>query len=310
MKLASYRRSGVESFGRLSEEGFCDVPSAWPDGPATLLAALQAGQQALDRIARLSPAGGHWLAPQEVQLLAPIPSPPKLIGLAGNYVKHLRESNLAKGLSDSPAIDTTPRPFLMPATAVAAPLQEIPWPRYSTQIDYEVELAVVIGSRCKEASSEQARRCIAGYTIANDVSARSVTFADGRAKRPWDEFYDWLHGKWADGFCPMGPVLVTADEIGDPSTLNLSLAVNGEIRQQACAAQMIFSTAQIVSFVSHIMTLLPGDIIATGTPEGVGMASGNYLHGGDVLTCRIDRIGELTNRLSSPPKDFYTPCQA
>ena len=309
MKLASYVRDGVASFGRLDERGLCDVPTAWPDGPPTLLDALEAGEQALARIARLGPPADKWLSPDDVQLLAPIPAPRKVIGLAGNYVKHLRESNLAKGLSDAPAVDTTPRPFLMPASAVAATGQEIAWPRFSRQIDYEVELVVVIGSRCKEVAPEQAWACIAGYTIANDVSARSTTFADGRSRRPWDEFYDWLHGKWGDGFCPMGPVLVTADEIADPAALTLSLTVNGELRQQASASQMIFDCGQIVSFVSHLMTLLPGDVIATGTPEGVGMSTGTYLRGGDVITCRIDRIGELTNRLSDPPGDFYTPCK-
>jgi 2-keto-4-pentenoate hydratase/2-oxohepta-3-ene-1,7-dioic acid hydratase in catechol pathway len=232
-----------------------------------------------------------------------------VIGLAGNYVQHIQESKLDKGLTAAPHADTVPRPFLMPATAVAAPGQEIPWPAYSREIDYEIELAVVVGSPARCVSPAQARACIAGYTIANDVSARSVTFAEGRARRPWDEFYDWMCGKWADGFCPMGPYLVTADEIGNPKTLRLQLRVNGQLRQDSEASAMIFDPYEIVSFLSHLMTLVPGDVIATGTPHGVGMATGSFLQAGDVISCRIDRIGELTNRLGPPPAAFYAPCR-
>lgn len=310
MKLASYIHAGRISFGVLSDRGIGDVPSRWPEGPRTLLEAIQAGPSALDKIRTLAEkTSSPVLSPEEIMLQAPIANPPKLMGLAGNYVKHLQESNLAKGLSDSPATDTTPRPFLMPPTAVANPGERIPWPAYSREIDYEIELAIVIGKRAKGLSPEEARDVIFGYTIANDVSARSVTHAEGRAPRPWDEFYDWLHGKWADGFCPLGPVIVTADEIGDPNRLNLELTVNGKIRQQANTGWMIFDVYEIVSFLSQLMTLTPGDIIATGTPSGVGMADGNYLHEGDVITCRIDGIGELTNTLAAPPTRFYTPCR-
>ena len=171
-----------------------------------------------------------------------------------------------------------------------------------------VELAVVIGKRAKCVSPDQACGHVAGYTIANDVSARSCTFAHGREKRPRDDFFDWLHGKWADGFCPLGPCLVTADEIPDPMNLALELTVNGQVRQKATTAAMIFDVFELVAFTSHIMTLFPGDVIATGTPSGVGMASGNFLAAGDVIACRIQEIGELTNTLSMPPEKFYAPC--
>ena len=134
---------------------------------------------------------------------------------------------------------------------------------------------------------------ILGYTIANDVSARSCSFSDGREKRPRDDFFDWLHGKWADGFCPLGPWIVTADEVGAPMDLGISLDVNGQTRQNSRTSAMIFDVFELVSFISHIMTLTPGDVIATGTPSGVGMATGNFLKGGDVITCRIEKIGEL-----------------
>jgi len=308
VKLATYVHNGAQSFGVVTDAGIVDVPAAWPDGPGSVLAALQAGEDALAEIARLVAAAGQFIDPASVQLLAPIPAPPKVIGLAVNYVEHHREIDRDKDMPDHPRNTTTPRPFIMPATAVTGPDAEIPWPAHSRQIDYEVELAVVIGRIATCVAPEQARACIAGYTIANDVSARSVTHTAGRAERPKDAFFDWLHGKWADGFCPQGPWLVTADEIADPDRLDLELTVNGRMRQKANTAQMIFDVDRIVSFVSHLMTLAAGDVIATGTPSGVGAATGDFLAAGDVITCRIEGIGELTNTLGPAPDAFYEPC--
>jgi 2-keto-4-pentenoate hydratase/2-oxohepta-3-ene-1,7-dioic acid hydratase in catechol pathway len=166
---------------------------------------------------------------------------------------------------------------------------------------------VVIGRQAKCVKPDEASDYIAGYTIANDVSARSITFAAGRAKRPWDEFYDWLNGKWADGFLPTGPYLLTADEIQNVQNLDMTLKVNGQIRQKANTSQMIFPVADVVSFISHIMTLQPGDIIATGTPAGVGMATGKFLNAGDRIECSIEHLGTLTNTLGQQPKQFYQP---
>jgi 2-keto-4-pentenoate hydratase/2-oxohepta-3-ene-1,7-dioic acid hydratase in catechol pathway len=242
-----------------------------------------------------------------VRLLAPIPRPGKVLALAGNYVEHIKEGGMKLGLSESPRQTTVPRPFLMPGTAVIGPGDPIPWPAYSETIDYELELAVVIGQETKNIVPEKALERIAGYTIANDVSARTVTFKKNRAKRPWDEFYDWLNGKWADGFCPMGPYLLTADEIDDVQNLNMELTVNGEIRQKANTSQMIHPVAEIVSFLSHLMTLEPGDVIATGTPSGVGMATGNFLKAGDCIEASIENLGTLQNTLGPKPNKFYEP---
>jgi 2-keto-4-pentenoate hydratase/2-oxohepta-3-ene-1,7-dioic acid hydratase in catechol pathway len=195
----------------------------------------------------------------------------------------------------------------MPATAVANPGEKIPWPVYSETIDYEIELAVVIGQKTKAVAPKDAMKIIAGYTIANDISARTVTFKKNRAERPWDEFYDWLNGKWADGFCPMGPYLLTADEIEDVQNLDMKLTVNGKVRQKANSSQMIHTVAQIVSFLSHLMTLEPGDIIATGTPSGVGFATGNYLKAGDKIEASIENLGTLANILGPKPEKFYEP---
>ena len=309
MKLVTYTRAGRESYGVIVEGGICDVPAIWPDGPRSLLAALQAGAPAMERIQALASQVKTLLPQEAIKLLAPIPAPPKVIGLAVNYAEHHREFNRGHDLPEDARKATTPRPFIMPATAVIGPGATIPWPRYSKQIDYEIELAVVIGDSASCVSPEEAARYIAGYTIANDISGRSVTHAEGRSKQPKDDFFDWLHGKWANGFCPIGPCLVTADEVGDPRSLQLDLTVNGEVRQKASTSQMIFDVYEIVSFISHIMTLTPGDVIATGTPSGVGMATGKLLNGGDVIVCRIEKIGELTNTMGPPPEKFYTPCR-
>ena len=241
------------------------------------------------------------------KLLAPIPRPGKILALAGNYVEHIKEGGGKLGLSDSPRKTTVPRPFIMPATAVANPGDEIPWAAYSETIDYELELGIVIGKRAKAVSIDDALGVIAGYTIVNDVSARTVTFKKNRAERPWDEFYDWLNGKWADGFCPMGPYVLTADEIEDVQNLDLKLTVNGEVRQNANTSQMIHTVAQIVSFLSNLMTVEPGDIIATGTPSGVGFPTGNFLKAGDKIEASIEKLGTLANSLGPKPESFYEP---
>ena len=248
---------------------------------------------------------------EAVTLLAPLPRPGKLLALAGNYAEHIKEASLNRGfelgLSDSPRQTTTPRPFLMPSTVVSNPGDIIPWPAYSKEIDYELELAVVIGKAAKCVDVKDALDYVAGYTIANDVSARSVTFKKDRGPRPWDEFYDWLNGKWADGFCPMGPYLVTKDEIADVQNLKMTLKVNGQVRQDANTGQMIWTVADIVSFLSHLMTLEPGDIISTGTPSGVAMPTGNFLQAGDQIECAIENLGTLTNTLGEKPLQFYEP---
>lgn len=310
MKLASYTRAGRESFGAVTADGICDIPAVWSDGPRTLLAALQAGTAVMDKIEALSTQVKTLLPLDAVKLVAPIPNPPKVIGLAVNYLAHHREFERGDGkLTEESSAHTTPRPFLMPATSIVGPGATIPWPRYSKQIDYELELAVVIGQTANCISPEDAPQYIAGYTIANDVSGRSVTHAEGRVKRAKDDFFDWLHGKWADGFCPIGPYLVTSSEAGDPKNLTMELKVNGETRQKANTGQMIFDVYELVSFISHLMTLTPGDLIATGTPSGVGMATGKLLNGGDVVTCTIQNLGELTNTLGNPPDKFYSPCK-
>ncbi len=309
MKLVTYSRNNTISCAILTSAGLIDIPSVWqgPNPPRRVKEILTKGPDCLSRLAKLAESTDILTPIESVHLLAPIPRPDKVIALAGNYSEHIKEAGLALGLSDSPRQTTVPRPFLMPPTVVIGPDEEIPWPAYSEQIDYEIELAVVIGKKAKCVAPENALDFVAGYTICNDVSARSVTFKTSRAKRPWDEFYDWLNGKWADGFCPMGPYFITSDEVDNVQNLTMTLKVNGEVRQKSNTSQMIYPVADIVSFLSHIMTLEPADVVATGTPSGVAMATGRFLQPGDRIECTIEKLGTLTNTLGHRPEKFYQP---
>lgn len=313
MKLVTYSKDSSISCGILTDAGIIDIPSAknLTNPPSSVIQILQQGRLYLEMFEKLTKTATDFLPLDSVRLLAPIPNPPKVIALAGNYSEHIKEASIKRGfklgLSDSARHNTVPRPFLMPPTVIIGPEDQIPWPVFSRDIDYEIELAVVIGQKIKNANPENANDAIAGYTIANDVSARSVTFKEARISRPWDEFYDWLNGKWADGFLPTGPYLLTADELDDVHNLDMELKVNGRTRQKANTAQMIYPVQDIVSFLSHLITLEPGDIIATGTPAGVAVATGHFLEQGDRIDCTIEKLGTLTNTLAAKPKKFYEP---
>lgn len=316
MKLATYQYEDNVSYGLVTDRGLVDIPAAWKGGtaPATLLDLLGQNPSVLESLPDRLNAQSEPLPLESVTILAPLPRPGKVLALAGNYAKHIEEASLQRGfklgLSDSPRWTTTPRPFLMPSTVIRGPGETISWPAYSQEIDYELELAVIIGRPAKSITADDAMDCVAGYTIANDISARSVTFKEERGPRPWDDFYDWLNGKWADGFCPTGPYLVTRDEIPDVQDLKMTLKVNDQVRQDASTAQMIYTVADIVSFLSHLMTLEPGDLISTGTPSGVGMADGRFLQAGDTIECAIENLGTLTNTLGPRPEPFYTPLKS
>jgi 2-keto-4-pentenoate hydratase/2-oxohepta-3-ene-1,7-dioic acid hydratase in catechol pathway len=313
VKLLTYAHGGAVSCGVLTDRGIVDIPSAWQgkNPPTAVKEILERGPSCLAQIRQSLKSAPEAIPRDAVRLLAPIPRPGKVLALAGNYSEHIKEAALQRGfnlgLSESPRQTTMPRPFLMPATCVLGPDEVIPWPSYSKDVDYELELAVVIGSRAKCIDAGDVLDCVAGYTIANDVSARSVTFSQNRQPRPWDEFYDWLNGKWADGFCPLGPWLVTRNEIADVQNLKMLLKVNGEVRQNANTSQMIYAVPDIVSFLSHITTLEPGDVICTGTPSGVGVATGHFLHAGDRIECTIEGLGTLANTLGDRPDHFYEP---
>jgi len=228
---------------------------------------------------------------EDVPLLVPIPEPKKLFLLAGNYAKHIEEG----GDIAAERRDTFPYVFMKPpTTTLTNPGQAIRIPDLSPNaIDWELELAVVIGRKTKGVSEQEALRSVAGYTIINDISNRRFRPNPTRNERARDTFFDWLHGKWFDSFCPCGPCITTADAIPDPQTLDMKLSVNGEIRQQSSTSQQIFPVAAVIEFISSFVTLEPGDIISTGTPAGVGNTTGTYLKPGDQMSAAISSIGEL-----------------
>lgn len=258
---------------------------------ADIVALIAGGQEFLERARRLLDDGSAESHPvSEVHLLAPIPRPRKIICLAGNYRAHQEEGHLTivEKSQQSPWL------FLKPDTTVIGPGEAVRLPgALSDQIDWECELGAVIGRRAANVLADRALDYVVGYTVFNDVSARAIAHPPEHRVRERDPFHDWLHGKWFDTFGPMGPCLTTSDDIPDPQSLNLELRLNGQVRQQASTGEMIFSVAELVEFISQIVTLEPGDLISTGTPAGVGKAAGRLLREGDVMDAEIERIGTL-----------------
>lgn len=230
----------------------------------------------------------------DVQWLAPIPHPPKFLLLAGNYRAHVVES----GFGELPEDNMTPQFFMKPNSAISGPNDAIPLTARNTDLDYEAELAVIVGQQLKNASKEEAQKAIWGYTVVNDISERRLNASVASRKlRKNDEFFDWLTGKWFDGSAPMGPIVVTADEISDPAQLTVRAFLNGEKVQEAPATSMVHGVDEALSYISQILTLEPSDVISMGTPAGVGMARGRLLQPGDVIECEVDSIGRLLNRV-------------
>ncbi len=229
----------------------------------------------------------------EVSLRVPFPAPGKLMLLAGNYSKHVAES----GGQVEVRANTFPYVFMKPtANTLTHPDDPIRIPAVSPDhVDWEIELGIIIGRECKGVSEEDALDYVAGYTVVNDISDRKFRPNPGRVERPKDTFFDWLHGKWHDTFCPVGPCVVPADDIADPQQLPMKLTVNGNVEQDASTSEMDFPVAAVVSFLSSWVTLQPGDIISTGTPAGVGAAKGKFLKSGDLVEASIGNIGVLRN---------------
>jgi 2-keto-4-pentenoate hydratase/2-oxohepta-3-ene-1,7-dioic acid hydratase in catechol pathway len=246
-----------------------------------LLSVITGGADAMDRVTRWAgnPPGGERWDLGTVKLLAPIPRPPKIICIGLNYRDHAEESNLP--------IPETPTMFAKFPTSVIGAGQPIVLPKNSTRPDYEAEMAVVIGKRGRHIPEDRWRDHVFGYTILNDVSARDFQMATSQ----------WMIGKTFDTFCPMGPAIVTADEIEDPHNLAISLDLSGDTLQSSNTKNLIFTVPQIIAYLSSVFTLEPGDIIATGTPGGVGFARKppRYLKPGDEVRVRIEGLGELFN---------------
>lgn len=237
--------------------------------------------------------GPLMLPLKTTQLLVPSPQPSKLLLLAGNYSAHIEEGG---GRAEERA-RTFPYVFMKPPqTTLTHPGKPVRIPKVSpNHVDWELELGVIIGKTCHGVSEADALKYVAGYTVVNDISDRKFKPNPGRAQREKDGFFDWLHGKWHDTFCPMGPCVLPADELTDPQTLKLELKLNGNVEQDSSTAEMVFPVAAIVSFISSFVTLEPGDVISTGTPAGVGSAKGKFLKPGDRLEATIEKIGTLYN---------------
>jgi 2-keto-4-pentenoate hydratase/2-oxohepta-3-ene-1,7-dioic acid hydratase in catechol pathway len=257
------------------------------DGPPSLLALIQAGpaewQRVLARV-EASTDAGH----AAVRLHAPIPRPLKNVFCLGlNYAAHARESAAARNKETK--IPDVPVIFSKVPTTVNGPFDDIPVDRTVTQqVDWEVELGVIIGTPGKNIVKADALAHVFGYTVINDISARDVQIAHGG---------QWFKGKSLDGSCPMGPYVVTADEFGDPQSKRLMCRVNGVTKQDASTSDMIFPVATIIEWLSKGLTLEAGDVIATGTPQGVGMGRTpqEFLQDGDVVDTEIEGIGTLRN---------------
>lgn len=230
---------------------------------------------------------------ESVRLLVPNPTPSKLLLLAGNYAKHIEEG----GGRASERNRTFPYVFMKPpSTTLTHPGDPIRIPAVSPDhVDWELELGVLIGKQCRNVSEADALDYVAGYTVINDISDRKFQPNPNREERAKDGFFDWLHGKWHDTFCPMGPCVLPADECDDPQDLHLALKVNGETEQDGSTSEMVFPVAAIVEFISSFVTLEPGDIISTGTTAGVGSAKNKFLKPGDDVHAEIQHIGVLKN---------------
>ncbi len=223
----------------------------------------------------------------------PILAPEKILCLAANYMEHAQESRIKP--------PEAPYVFYKPASALIGHERPILIPRSSEKVDYEVELAVIIGRRGKYIEASKAMNYVFGYAVFNDISYRDRQMPPGWPEKPDPFGQRWLHGKGMDTGAPMGPWIVTKDEIPDPHSLRLGLKVNGETRQDSNTGNMIFKIDKIIEFITDGITLKPGDIIATGTPPGVALATGKYLKHGDVVEAYIERIGTLRNIVVKEP---------
>lgn len=310
MRLVTYRKGrSAPRLGAVVQDTVLDLAAVGVDlatqhgtvrrgrggAPRTMLELIQGGPDALARVREVVEHGTGLLAREgadalaqrklglalgRARLEAPIPRPARNVFCLGrNYAEHAAERG-----AEAPA---HPVFFTKPPESVLAPGGGIVAHAVTKELDYEVELAVVIGTGGRDIAREAALSHVFGYTVINDVTARDLQ------KR----HQQWFKGKGLDTFCPMGPVLVTADEIADPQALAVSLRVNGETRQSSNTSRMIFPVAQCIEVLSMAMTLYPGDVIATGTPEGVGAASGRFLKVGDRVEAEVERVGVLQNRV-------------
>ena len=291
MKLVTYQSDRGPRTGLVVEDQVIDIADE-TGLPADMIALIGRGDDALRTLQRLASGGGAGQPLSSVRLLAPIPRPAKNVFCLGlNYQAHIEEGRGQRGadLDQIASRPEWPTYFTKAPTAVIGPEAPIPLHANVTQrLDWEVELGVIVGPGGTNIPAERAYDHVFGYTIINDVSAREVQRRHGQ---------QWFKGKSLDGSCPMGPWIVTKDELGEAVGLRLQCRVNGEVKQNSTTDKMIFTIPDIISGLSAGLTLEPGDVIATGTPEGVGFARNppEFLKAGDVVECEIEGIGVLRN---------------
>lgn len=300
MRLATFRDTEGARIGVVRDEQIVDVGRAAlfageepPPELRDMLALIEAGANAQRRVEALAEqARGEALLPlAAVELLAPIPRPRKNVFCLGrNYAEHAAES--LRAIGQEVRLPAYPNVFTKAPTALTGPYSDIPYDATVTErLDWEVELAVIIGRAGRHIAPERALDHVFGYTILNDVTARDIQNKAG---------VQWFQGKSLDASSPMGPWIVTADAIADPRALRLSLRVNGVTKQDAVTADMLFDVPAIIATLTRVLTLEPGDVIATGTPSGVGFARTppEFLRPGDVMETEIASIGTLRNRIA------------
>jgi 2-keto-4-pentenoate hydratase/2-oxohepta-3-ene-1,7-dioic acid hydratase in catechol pathway len=292
MRLVTFRVDGASRVGVLT--GVDGTRLLEVDGPSDMLSLIESRDAGLRKLQELTSRGrGTEHDLKEVELLAPLPEPRgNVIAIGRNYEKHAAETARLEGREPSP-----PTIFTKAITSLTEPFADIAVDAgISDKIDWEVELAIVIGRAGVNISRAAARQHVFGYMVLNDVTARDI-------QRDWGG--QFFKGKSLDRTCPTGPWIVTADEVDDPQALHLRLRVNGKTKQEATTHDMIYSVDAVIEWVSRGMTLLPGMIIATGTPDGVGFARTppEYLRPGDVMETEVEGIGLLRNRVVGPSRD-------
>ncbi|KAM9392382.1 fumarylacetoacetate hydrolase domain-containing protein 2A [Pholidichthys leucotaenia] len=287
MRLVQFRRhgdAGSISVGVEKGEGLgvVDLKAFDPTMPSTMRELLELGESGLACARRAVESGQCVLDRADIHLLSPVTNPEKVVCVGMNYRDHCLEQNAP--------IPKEPIIFSKFPSSITGPYDDIILPSESQEVDWEVELAFVIGRRGKHIKEEEALSYVAGFTVANDVSARDWQTRNGK---------QWLLGKTFDSFCPLGPALVTTDAVTDPHSLGIRCLVNGNIVQSSNTDQIIFKMAALVAWVSKFVTLTPGDVFLTGTPPGVGAFRKPpvFLKKGDVVECQIDQLGSIINKV-------------
>lgn len=298
MRLASYRGSNGAArsavvIGAAGAERLLDLAdgSGGRVPAGDLLALFEAGPGAMTAAREVEARGGAGVPLSSVKLLAPIQRPGKLLAVAGNFQAHIEEG----GGTRVDKAKIVPKLFMKPSSSIIGPGEAVTLPTVSNALDWELELAIVIGTGGRDIPVAKARDHIGGYSVINDISARAMQWGvAGREPGGFDDFFDWLNGKWGDGFAAWGPWITTTDAVKpDPNQLEMTLKVNDKVWQHGSTSDMIFSPEEIIAHASRWMTLEPGDVIAGGTLDGTGDAVSVYLKAGDVMTGWIGDLGTL-----------------